>query len=200
MKIRLTETQYKRLLTEVIQPSDVDKDFGRLDSTIQEYMVKIFKVLWERMGDGKTEPEMLKFIIDYFGLSNHEAYIMLHNFKKKVLENDVDDIDSLLGEPLEFTGVYTIKTIMPTVVMARSYIPGFVLVRASSKKDAIDKALNHDYINMYLDYNSHEYQDPDLDYDLSGDADIMNDMVIDHVSDIDWSDDEEVEDRIKLML
>ncbi len=89
---------------------------------------------------------------------------------------------------------------MPTVVMARSYIPGFVLVRASSKKDAIDKALNHDYIDMYLDYNSHEYQDPDLDYDLSGDADIMNDMVIDHVSDIDWSDEEEVEDRIKLML
>lgn len=193
MKIRLTETQYKRLLTE-------NKDFGRLDSTIQEYMVKIFKVLWERMGDGKTETEMLKFIMDYFGLSDHEAYIILHNFKKKVLENDVDDIDSLLGEPLEFTGVYRIKTIMPTVVMTRTYIPGFVLVRASSKEEAIDKALNHDYIDMYHDYNSHEYQDPELDYDLGGDADIMDDMVIDHVRDVDWDDEEEVEDRINLML
>ena len=44
-----------------------------------------------------------------------------------------------------------------------------------------------------------EYQDPDLDFDLSSDdVEIIDRMVLDHVGDVDWGDPEEIEYRIKL--
>jgi len=59
--------------------------------------------------------------------------------------------------------------------------------------------LDGKYIDMYLDEDSMEYQNPDLDYDLSSDdVEIIDRMVIDHVGDVDWGDPEEIEYRIKL--
>ena len=52
---------------------------------------------------------------------------------------------------------------------------------------------------MYLDEDGMEYQNPDLDFDLSSDdAEIIDRMVLDHVADVDWTDQEEIEDRVKL--
>ena len=43
------------------------------------------------------------------------------------------------------------------------------------------------------------YNVADLDFDLSGDdAEIIDRMVLDHVADVDWDDQEEIEYRIKL--
>ena len=171
MKIRLTEGQYNRLLTE-------DKDFGSLPDTFTPAIVKIFKLLNR----------------------NEQQYRTLKDIKDlltQTLKEDVD-FDSLIGQPIDFIGTYTIKTIMPTVMMARTYIPGFVEVIAKSKEEALEKVMNGEYNEMYLDENSIEYGMPDLDYDPASDGEIMEDMVIDHVGDIDWDDPEEIEDRIKL--
>ena len=72
------------------------------------------------------------------------------------------------------------------------------MVRAASEEGALNKVLGGDYMEMYLDENSNEYDNPDLDYDLYADAEIMDDMVIDHIDDVDWSDPEEIKDRIKI--
>jgi hypothetical protein len=189
MKIRLTEGQYSRLLTE-------DKDYGRLDSTITKYMIKMFEFL-DDMHTKKGFADKLhdiNTIKTYLDLNDHEANIVYHNYINK-WENRKGDI---VGEPLDFVATYTIKTIMPTVVSARTYLPGFVEVTASSSEDALDKVLNGEYNTMYLDENSLEFDKPDLDYDMYGDADIMEDMVFDHVGVVDWEDTEEIEDRIKI--
>jgi hypothetical protein len=109
-------------------------------------------------------------------------------------------LDLIEGDPLQYyeMPVYTIRTIMPTVVTTRTYLPGFVMVRAASEEGALNKVLGGDYMEMYLDENSNEYDNPDLDYDLYADAEIMDDMVIDHIDDVDWSDPEEIKDRIKI--
>jgi hypothetical protein len=189
MKIRLTEGQYSRLLTE-------DKDYGRLDSTITKYMIKMFEFL-DDMHTKKGFADKLhdiNTIKTYLDLNDHEANIVYHNYINK-WENRKGDI---VGEPLDFVATYTIKTIMPTVVSARTYIPGFVEVTASSSEDALDKVLNGEYNTMYLDENSVDFREPDLDYDLGYDTEIIEDMVIDHVGDVDWDDLEEIEDRIKI--
>ena len=183
MKIRLTEGQYKRILTEdtnlkVTRP--IRKMFELLDRN------------WDKLGTKKID-DVLKMISQHLGTSEDESYIIYKNFMSHRL-------DLIEGDPLQYyeIPVYTIRTIMPTLVTARTYLPGFVEVTASSSEDALDKVLNGEYNTMYLDENSLEFDKPDLDYDMYGDADIMEDMVIDHVGDVDWEDTEEIEDRIKI--
>ena len=192
MKIRLTEEQYRRLLIE-------DKDYGRLGEKVQQYMVNMFELLDKRIQTPAIESEdnkdeIIDIIKSHLGLNDHEANIVYYNYINKWLNRS----GNIVGEPLDFVATYTIRTIMPTVVSARTYLPGFVEVTASSSEDALDKVLNGEYNTMYLDENSFEFDNPDLDYDMYGDADIMEDMVIDHVGDIDWEDTEEIEDRIKI--
>lgn len=183
MKIRLTEGQYKRILTEdtnlkVTRP--IRKMFELLDRN------------WDKLGTKKID-DVLKMISQHLGTSEDESYIIYKNFMSHRL-------DLIEGDTLQYyeIPIYTIRTIMPTVVTARTYLPGFVMVRASSEEGALNKVLGGEYMNMYLDENSIEYDDPDMDYDLYADAEIMDDMVIDHIHDVDWSDPEEIEDRIKI--
>lgn len=189
MKIRLTEGQYNRLLTE-------DKDFGSLPDTFTPAIIKIFKLLNRNEQQYRTLKDIKDLLTQTLGINEHESNILVHNYMNK-LKEDVD-FDSLIGQPIDFIGTYTIKTIMPTVIMARTYIPGFVEVTAKSKEEALEKVMSGEYNQMYLDENSIEYNNPDLDYDTASDGEIMEDMVIDHVEDIDWDDPEEIEYRVKL--
>ena len=111
-------------------------------------------------------------------------------------------LDLIEGDPLQYyeIPVYTIRTIMPTLVTARTYLPGFIEVKATSVENALNRALDGKYEDMYLDENSLEWDDPDLDYDLYGDTEIMDDMVIDHLyaDSEEWLVDNELEDYVKL--
>lgn len=183
MKIRLTEGQYKRILTE--------------DTNLKatKPILKVFELLQkksDKYGRYKVG-DLLKVITEYLGTTEEESYIIYKNFIDYGLEWEE-------GEPLEYyeMPVYTIRTIMPTVVSARTYLPGFVEVRAASEEGALNKVLGGEYMDMYLDENSIEFDDPDLDYDLYSDADIAEDMVLDHIDMVDWEDPEEIEYRIKL--
>ena len=89
---------------------------------------------------------------------------------------------------------------MPTVVSCRTYIDGFVEVTANSKEEAIDKLENGIYERMYLDSDSLDFMNPELDYDLPSDAEIMEDMTLDSFRDVDWSDEEEIEWRVNLKI
>lgn len=183
MKIRLTEEQYKRILSE-----DTNLKYTKPIRII-------FEELERRWGinERKDITDIINFISDHLGTTEEESYIIYKNFISHRL-------DLIEGDTLQYykMPVYTIRSIMPTVVTARTYIPGFIEVKATSEEDALNKAIDGKYEDMYLDENSLEWDNPDLDYDMYGDADIMEDMVIDHVGDVDWEDTEEIEDRIKI--
>lgn len=190
MKIKLTETQYNRILTE-------DKNYGTLGDSFQQYMIRTFKLLGKK---NLSDEEMKKTIKGDLGLSDHETKILLYNYKNKFLPLPISEYDSLIGEPIDFVGTYKIKVNMPTVVSCRTYIDGFVEVTANSKEEAIDKVENGIYERMYLDTNSLDFMNPDLDYDLPDDAEIMEDMTLDSFRDVDWSDEEEIEWRVNLKI
>lgn len=184
MKIRLTEGQYKRILAE-------DNNLK-----VTKPIRKMFELLhrnWDKLSLKKID-DVLKMISEHLGVTEDVSYMIYKNFMSYGL-------GLVEGDSLQYyeMPVYTIKTTMPTLVTARTYMVGFIEVKATSEENAINRALDGKYIDMYLDEDSMEYQNPDLDYDLSSDdVEIIDRMVIDHVGDVDWEDPEELEYRIKL--
>ena len=184
MKIRLTEGQYKRILAE-------DNNLK-----VTKPIRKMFELLhrnWDKLSLKKID-DVLKMISEHLGVTEDVSYMIYKNFMAYGL-------GLVEGDSLQYyeMPVYTIKTTMPTLVTARTYMVGFVEVKATSEENAINRVLDGKYIDMYLDEDSMEYQDPDLDFDLSSDdVEIIDSMVLDHVGDVDWGDPEEIEYRIKL--
>lgn len=176
MKIRLTESQYERLLTE-------NEKFGKLGDVITEPIIKIFRLLEKKYGKSNLldrKQDILEFLKLSTGFNKHEANIIFNTYYNKVVKGNSEN---LLGQPLDFIGIYKIHVDMPTIIQARTYIPGFVVVEASSEEDAVSKASGGEYIYMELDENSSEFKEPDLDFDVSSDSDIVKDMVIDVLRD-----------------
>ena len=185
MKIRLTEGQYKRILTE-------DNNLK-----VTKPIRKMFELLhrnWDKLSLKKID-DVLKIISEHLGVTEDESYTIYKNFMAYGL--GLVEGDSLLHYDMP---VYTIKTSMPTVVSARTYLPGFVEVKATSVENALNRALDGKYEDMYLNDKSLDWDSPDLDYDLYGDTEIMNDMVINHLYDDseEWLINNELEDFVKL--
>ena len=185
MKIRLTEGQYKRILTE-----DTN-----LKVTIP--IRKMFELLdrnWDKLGTKKID-DVLKMISQHLGTSEDESYIIYKNFMSHRL-------DLIEGDSLQYyeMPIYRVRAIMPTLVTARTYLPGFIEVKATSVENALNRTLDGKYEDMYLDDKSLDWDNPDLDYDLYGDTEIMNDMVINHLYDDseEWLINNELEDFVKL--
>jgi hypothetical protein len=53
---------------------------------------------------------------------------------------------------------------------------------------------------MYLDTNSLDFMNPELDFDLPDDGEIMEEMTLDNFRDVDWSDEDEVDWRVNLKI
>ena len=126
MKIRLTESQYSRLLKED------DKDFldgmvnfKSIGNKVNYAIAKLF-VMMQKKGKFKPNLEYLKlsdpirssnfrdivkYIILAFDLENSEAILLAHNYSSFLRDKIVDateknDPNLLVGEPLQFFGKY----------------------------------------------------------------------------------------------
>jgi hypothetical protein len=126
MKIRLTESQYSRLLKED------DKDFldgmvnfKTIGNKVNFAIAKLF-VMMQR--EGKFIPnldylklsdpiysnnfrDIVKYIILMLSVENSEAILLAHNYSsflwdKIVIASEKDDPNLLVGEPLQFFGKY----------------------------------------------------------------------------------------------
>ena len=126
MKIRLTESQYKRLLKED------DKDFlngevnfKTIGNKVNLAIAKLF-IMMQR--EGKFIPnldylklsnpihsssfrDIVKYIILMLSVENSEAILLAHNYSsflwdKIVIASEKNDPNLLVGEPLQFYGKY----------------------------------------------------------------------------------------------
>lgn len=172
MKLRLTEGQYKRLLSE--------DNKGRFN-TVTPQVARLMELIHKHH---KMSPkgETVKFLIRDMGLTNNEALTIWNSWIKDFSSLDLIDYRDSIGNELEFKGVYTVSTDLPVYLCGRTHIPGYVTVEASSEEDALENLHRGEFISMEIDEDSNEWRNPDLDYD-SEDADIMEDMVLDHISD-----------------
>ncbi len=184
MKIRLTEVQYKRLLTE-------DKK-GRFN-TITPKVLRLMELIYKHH-NLSSKDEVTKFLIKDMGLTTNESLTIYNSWITDFIATPTNGWGELLGKELEFKGIYSIKLDFPAYLCGRTYIPGYVTVEASSEEEALDNAQGGTYIDMEIDEDSQEYRDPDIDYEIS-DVDIMEDMVVDRMSDYNI---DELEDYIEL--
>lgn len=138
MKVKLTESQYNRLLTE-----DTGENWGRVSRTVNAFIVRLFKEIRDKIQNGglKMNSDIVDFIVNDLALTQEEAIILAHNFKVMVDYHSEQDLNELLGKPMEFMGVWQIPTHIPTVVelTGRGYPEGKVYVMGRTPQEALNR-------------------------------------------------------------
>ncbi len=136
MKVKLTEEQYNRLLTE-----NTGDEWGRVSKTVDAFTIKVFKKIRDKIQNGglKMNSDIVDFIVDVLVFTQEEAIILAHNFKVMVDLHSQDDLNELLGKPMEFMGVWQIPTHVPTVVelTGRGYPDGRVYAMGRTPEEAL---------------------------------------------------------------
>ena len=136
MKVKLTEKQYSRLLTE-----NTGDEWGRVSKTVNAFIVRLFKEIRDKIQNGglKMNSDIVDFIVNDLSLTQEEAIILAHNFKVMVDLHSQEDLNELLGKPMEFMGIWQIPTHIPTVVelTGRGYPEGRVYVMGRTPQEAL---------------------------------------------------------------
>lgn len=120
MKLRLTEGQYKRLLSEqetseeLIDSQGIHKKMGK---EIDKFMTKLFIHIFET---DKITPQtmeapseygyksLVKVISEMGGYNRHSSLILAHNYIKyfDLIKNG--DVENLIGKPLEYYALFKV--------------------------------------------------------------------------------------------
>ena len=141
MKVKLTEEQYNRLLTE-----NTGDEWGRVSKTVNAFIVRLFKKIRDKIQNGglKMNSDIVDFIKNDVFLTQEEAIILAHNFKVMVDFHSQDDLNELLGKPMEFMGVWKIPTHIPTVVelTGRGYPDGRVYAMGRTPQEALSTIIH----------------------------------------------------------
>lgn len=195
MKIRLTESQYKRLLNEDDKSFlDGDVDFANIDNKVTPVVAKIFIVLKNKNFEPSSDYLRMKNPIEsqnfrkiaeelrtLTGYENDEVILLTHNYSTW-LDDDIkntDDWKSLVGLPLEYYG----KMNHPHSVNWSGYLSGWgdgsVSAYATNYDDFQQRVEDGDveieYENGEIDYDDRDIQwerNYDFDYDNLSDLEI----------------------------
>ena len=121
MKLRLTEGQYKRLLSEQETSEElIDYDGGvhkKMGKKIDKFITKLFIHIFET---DKITPQtmeapseygyksLVKVISEMGGYNRHSSLILAHNYIKyfDLIKNG--DVENLIGKPLEYYALFQI--------------------------------------------------------------------------------------------
>lgn len=130
MKIRLTESQYKKLFED-------DSESLSIGNTITPKILKIMKSL-NNIYNGTDST--INELITNWGLNNSDATTIVHNYENIFKNLPNEEYESFLGKPLEFQGTYVINFALPAVVEARTFFDYQITVRAGSREEALVNA------------------------------------------------------------
>ena len=121
MKLRLTEGQYKRLLSEQETSEElIDYDGGvhkKMGKKIDKFITKLFIHIFET---DKITPQtmeapseygyksLVKVISEMGGYNRHSSLILAHNYIKyfDLIKNG--DVENLIGKPLEYYALFKV--------------------------------------------------------------------------------------------
>ena len=189
MKIRLTESQYSRLLKED------DKDF--LDGMVNfktignKVNLAIAKLFIMMQREGKFIPnldylklsnpihsssfrDIVKYIILMLSVENSEAKLLAHNYisflrDKIVIASEKNDPNLLVGEPLQFFGKYK----YPITYYWTGYINGTTsgdLECYATDDDDFTKKIDDGFYDVIADTGDYvDYEMSDVDWEPNDD-------------------------------
>ena len=170
MKVKLTETQYNRLLTETQQVGD----------KVTPFVVKMFKLIENKVGlSTYFLVDAMHFLMNTMSLSVNDALVVATTYEK-FREEEMTEWDNLIGKPLQTKKVYGFKTSVP--VMASMYARGYgvatVYALGYSEKDALENVLDHQKFSVEIEDEDNIDWDTDIE-----DIEINTDMMLDDMSD-----------------
>ncbi len=197
MKIRLTESQYKRLIKEDDKSFlDGDLDFMNIDNKVTPVVSKIYMVLKNKNFEPSIDYLRLKNPIESItfrkiaeeirnltGYQNDEVILLTHNYCTVLWEDikNIDDWKYLVGLPLQYYG----KMNHPYSVNWSGYLSGWgsgsVSAYATDYEDfqsKIDEGeVEIDYDNGEIDYDDRDIQwERNYDYDYDNLSEIDFDL------------------------
>ncbi len=180
MKIKLTESQYNRLLTEDTE------DWGRLTDKVTPFIVKLFKLIENKLPPTAPLNIKIKFLRDTMALPINEALIVAYTYEQFYKEN-ITNWDNLIGEPLQFKGIYSFTGDVPMTadMWARGYGPATIYAIAGSKEEALEKSI--DSSAFVVDENSIVDDNIDWDTDIEN-IEVQHDMLSDTLYDASTDD------------
>lgn len=170
MKIKLTEAQYNRLLTEE------EQDFGRLTDKVTPFIVKLFKLIEKQLPSKSNVHAKVKFLQDVMALPLDESLIVAYNHHQ-FFEDNIINWDNFLGKPLKYMGIYEVTTSVPMTaeLYGRGYGEATIYALGRSADQALENIKSsHSYI---VDDTSIE-DGIEWDYDVEN-IEVENDMLVD---------------------
>jgi hypothetical protein len=207
MKVRLTESQYKRLLKED------DKDFlnggvnfKTIGNKVNLAIAKLF-IMMQREGKFKISLDYLKvgdpiyssqsfrdvvkYIILMLSLENSEAILLAHNYisflrDKIVIATEKNDPNLLVGEPLQFFGKYK----YPISYFWSGYVNGSTsgdLECYATDDDDFTKKIDDGFYDVIANTGEYvEYEISDLEWEPNDvytfDSIVLEDIDLDEIT------------------
>lgn len=185
MKIRLTESQYKRLLTEDDKSFlDGEVDFPHIGNKINKLIALAFMKLNIEPSDDYLKlnypthssrfDNIVKKLILMLEVTEDEAILLAHNYcsvyPAEILKaKEENDYSSLIDLPLEFYGLFS----YPTLIYYNGFISGDsdgIAQRYSKNyEDFIDKIGDGEVDIENIDNNPIDYDLNYIDYDTDWD-------------------------------
>ena len=175
-KFKVTESQYKRLIKEDSQ------DFGRLTDKVTPFIVKLFKLIENKLPETAPLNIKIKFLRDTLALPTNEALIVAYTYEQFYKE-DMTNWDNLIGKPLHYKAIYSFTGDVPMVadMWARGYGPATIYVMGGSREEALQKSI--DDAAFIVDENSIVEDEIDWDTDIEN-INVQEDMLSDTLHDV----------------
>jgi hypothetical protein len=195
MKIRLTESQYKRLLSEDSKSFlDGQVNFRNIGNKVDGFVAKCFEYIFrltKNAGSHVTYRYYQPLFIKEFNLSKPESLLLAYNYVK--LNDGTGDFKKFIGNPLEYFGRFTWNGVIPVSAYVSGDIYGDYIGYATSIEEFYDQISEGDYDDYDPNWEDIEYDCYDLNFEI--DSDYAGDRLHDYVDSLSY---EEIMDRIEI--
>ena len=188
MRIKLQESQYRRLLKENDKDFlDGTVNFKEIGNKVDKFIIKCYNFIRKQYPNFKQLrdiPMFSKKISQDLVIPNAVALVICYNYylmnSKINPEKYEGDFSEFLGEPLEFYGEFELSEEIPM----RGYLNGYQMGKytgyATNQEEFLDQLEDGEYYDYVTTDNYVEYDGVDIDWEI--DEGYVDDFIYDRVS------------------
>ena len=172
MKLRLTEGQYKRLLSEDNKSFlDGQVDFKNIGNKVDGFVAKCFEYIFRlRRTTTTADANMWRMYVgDFkkeFSLTMNESTLLSYNY---LMFNDgTGDFKKFIGKPLEYFGNFSWSGFFPVSAYVSGEIAGEFTGYATTPEEFYSQLEDGEYEN-FIEKGGVEYNDYDLNWEYDND-------------------------------
>jgi hypothetical protein len=167
MKIRLTEGQYKRLLSEDNKSFlDGQVDFKNIGNRVDKFIANCFEYVYKKNTNDNIN-FLTKTFMTEFSITEGESALLSHNYKK--LNDGTGEFKKFIGEPLEFYGEFSWEGTLPVMSYINGTIDGKYTGYATSPEEFYEKMEEGDYDDVYDEGGNVDWDDNHIDWEIDYD-------------------------------